>query len=54
MTTTAKAKKTPEFNPHTFLATIGEGRKYLAVPKKTMVFTQGDEANAVSTFKPAK
>jgi CRP/FNR family cyclic AMP-dependent transcriptional regulator len=54
MTTTAKAKKTPEFNPHTFLATIGEGRKYLAVPKKTMVFTQGDEANAVFYIQTGK
>ena len=47
MTPTSKAKKAREFNPHTFLATIGDGRKFLAVPKKDMVFTQGDGADAV-------
>jgi len=40
-------KKNRGFDPHTFLATIGEGRKMLAVPKHQTIYTQGDEADAV-------
>jgi CRP-like cAMP-binding protein len=40
-------KKKREFSPKTFLATIGTGRKVVPVPKKQIVFSQGDEANAV-------
>jgi CRP/FNR family cyclic AMP-dependent transcriptional regulator len=40
-------KKKREFSPKTFLATIGVGRKVVPVPKKQVVFSQGDEANAV-------
>jgi CRP/FNR family cyclic AMP-dependent transcriptional regulator len=40
-------KKKREFSPRTFLATIGVGRKVVPVPKKQIVFSQGDEANAV-------
>jgi CRP/FNR family cyclic AMP-dependent transcriptional regulator len=40
-------KKKREFSPKTFLATIGVGRKVVPVPKKQIVFSQGDEANAV-------
>jgi CRP/FNR family cyclic AMP-dependent transcriptional regulator len=36
-----------EFDPNTFLATIGDGRKILAVQKKQTIFTQGDGADAV-------
>jgi len=36
-----------EFDPNTFLATIGEGRKILAVQKKQTIFTQGEGADAV-------
>src|SRR2546427_13120527 len=36
-----------EFDPKTFLATIGNGRKIVAVPQKRMVFAQGDPADAV-------
>jgi len=36
-----------EFDPSTFLATIGDGRKILAVQKKQTIFTQGDGADAV-------
>ena len=39
-------KKT-EFDPKKFLATIGEGRKIVAFPKKQPIFTQGDAADAV-------
>ena len=48
MSSTAVAnKKNRGFDPHTFLATIGEGRKMLAVPKHQTIYTQGDEADAV-------
>lgn len=40
-------KKSREFDPITFLATIGEGRKSLTIAKKQGVFTQGDAADAV-------
>jgi CRP/FNR family transcriptional regulator, cyclic AMP receptor protein len=54
MTPTVKAKKALAFDPHTFLATIGDGRKFQAVPKKTMVFTQGDGADAVFYIQTGK
>jgi CRP/FNR family cyclic AMP-dependent transcriptional regulator len=41
------AKKNRGFDPGTFLATIGEGRKTVAVSKKRGVFSQGDAADAV-------
>jgi CRP/FNR family cyclic AMP-dependent transcriptional regulator len=40
-------KKGREFDPNTFLATIGEGRKNLVVSKKQGIFVQGDAADAV-------
>jgi len=40
-------KKKREFDPHTFLATIGEGRKLVEVKKKRNIFAQGDLADAV-------
>ena len=47
MSPAALHKKNRAFDPDTFLATIGEGRKMVAVPKKQMIYTQGDEADAV-------
>lgn len=44
-TKTKKAKLA--FDPNTFLATIGQGRRNLAVKKKQGIFTQGDAADAV-------
>ncbi|MBZ5532944.1 MAG: Crp/Fnr family transcriptional regulator [Acidobacteriia bacterium] len=41
------AKKSREFDPNTFLATIGEGRKNLTISKKQAIFAQGDAADAV-------
>jgi CRP/FNR family transcriptional regulator, cyclic AMP receptor protein len=41
------SKKRLGFDPTTFLATIGDGRKSLIVPKKQGIFTQGDAADAV-------
>ena len=40
-------KNNHDFDPKKFLATIGEGRKVVLVPKKQAVFTQGDAADAV-------
>jgi CRP/FNR family transcriptional regulator, cyclic AMP receptor protein len=40
-------KKKRGFDPKKFLATIGEGRKVVAFPKKQIIFTQGDTADAV-------
>ena len=47
-------KKTGSFDPDTFLATIGDGRKILAVPNKQTIFAQGDEANAVFYVQKGK
>ena len=43
----AAAKKEREFDPNIFLATIGDGRKFVAVLKKQRIYTQGDRADAV-------
>jgi CRP-like cAMP-binding protein len=43
-----------EFDPNTFLATIGEGRKLMAVAKKQTIFTQGDGADAVFYIQTGK
>jgi CRP-like cAMP-binding protein len=50
----AVAKKGREFDPNTFLATIGEGRKNLAVPKKQVIYAQGDAADAVFFIRKGK
>src|SRR6478735_7132409 len=47
MSPVAGNKKNREFDPITFLATIGEGRKSLTAAKKQGIFTQGDAADAV-------
>jgi CRP/FNR family transcriptional regulator, cyclic AMP receptor protein len=48
------AKKKRDFNPKKFLATIGEGRKVVAFPKKQIIFTQGDAADAVFYIQAGK
>jgi CRP/FNR family cyclic AMP-dependent transcriptional regulator len=48
------ARKNREFDPSTFLATIGEGRKSLTVPKKQGIFAQGDPADAVFYIQKGK
>jgi CRP/FNR family cyclic AMP-dependent transcriptional regulator len=50
----AKNKKDRAFDPNTFLATIGEGRRMVAVPKKQTIFAQGDEADAVFYVQKGK
>jgi CRP/FNR family transcriptional regulator, cyclic AMP receptor protein len=48
------ARNKRDFDPNTFLATIGEGRKILAVAKKQTVFTQGERADAVFYIQKGK
>jgi CRP-like cAMP-binding protein len=50
----AAAKKRRDFDPHAFLATIGEGRKVVAFPEKQTIFTQGDAADAVFYIQQGK
>jgi CRP/FNR family transcriptional regulator, cyclic AMP receptor protein len=54
MTAASTSKKKREFNPNTFLATIGEGRKNLTFVKKQVIFTQGDAADAVFYIQKGK
>jgi CRP-like cAMP-binding protein len=51
---TAPAKKKYDFDPKKFLATIGEGRKVVAFPRKQTIFAQGDEADAVFYIQEGK
>jgi CRP/FNR family cyclic AMP-dependent transcriptional regulator len=54
MKSSAAVKQNRGFNPNTFLATIGEGRKLVAAPKKQVIFAQGDEADAVFYIQKGK
>ena len=54
MASVAVSKKNRGFNPTTFLATIGEGRKSLTVSKKQGIFAQGDAADAVFYIQQGK
>ena len=49
----AKNRNGRAFDPNTFLATIGDGRR-MAVPKKQTIYTQGDEADAVFYIQKGK
>ena len=40
-------KKKSEFDPKKFLATIGEGRKIMTVPKKHTIYAQGEVSDAI-------
>jgi CRP-like cAMP-binding protein len=48
------AKKKRDFDPHAFLATIGEGRKLVSFQKKQGIFAQGDLADAVFYIQTGK
>ncbi len=48
------AKKRHDFDPHAFLATIGEGRKFILFQKKQGIFAQGDAADAVFYIQNGK
>ena len=50
----AAAKKRREFDPHAFLATIGEGRKSVLFQRKQGIFAQGDAADAVFYIQTGK
>jgi CRP/FNR family cyclic AMP-dependent transcriptional regulator len=50
----AANKKTREFNPRTFLATIGSSRKTSPVTKRQTIFVQGDPADAVFYIQKGK
>jgi CRP/FNR family cyclic AMP-dependent transcriptional regulator len=54
MKSVVAAKKKREFDPDSFLATIGDGRKMLAVPKKQAIFAQGEVADAVFYLQKGK
>ena len=54
MTPVTVAKKNREFDPNTFLATIGDGRKMVTVLKKQTIFAQGDDADAVFYVQKGK
>jgi CRP/FNR family transcriptional regulator, cyclic AMP receptor protein len=54
MSSTEATKRKRGFDPSTFLATIGEGRRTLAVPKKQPIFTQGDRADDVFYIQTGK
>jgi CRP-like cAMP-binding protein len=48
------AKKKRDFDPHDFLATIGEGRKVVVFTAKQTIFAQGDAADAVFYIQKGK
>jgi CRP-like cAMP-binding protein len=54
MAQTVPAKKNRDFDPRTFLATIGDGRRVVAFRKKQTIFAQGDAADAVFYIQEGK
>ncbi len=48
------AKTKRDFDPHTFLATIGEGRQTVLFQKKQKIFAQGDTADEVFYIQTGK
>ena len=50
----ALPKNNRDFDPKKFLATIGEGRKVVAIATKHAVFTQGEAADAVFYIQEGK
>jgi len=54
MKLSAATQKNRGFNPDTFLATIGAGRKLVAVSNKELIFAQGDAADAVFYVQKGK
>ncbi len=54
MKSAAATKKNGGFDPSTFLATIGDGRTIRSVPKRQMIFAQGDGADAVFYVQKGK
>jgi CRP/FNR family cyclic AMP-dependent transcriptional regulator len=54
MSSAAAPKRNRAFDPRTFLATIGEGRKNVTISKKQGIFSQGDTADAVFYIQKGK
>jgi len=54
MTPKAVAKKARQFDPNTFLATIGKGRNSALLLAKQVIFAQGDAADAVFYLQKGK
>jgi len=54
MTPAVATKKRRDFDPEAFLATIGEGRKFVLFPKKQTIFAQGETADAVFRVQTGK
>src|ERR1700722_2621830 len=48
------AKKKLDFNPHTFLSTIGKGRDMLSFEKKNTIFSQGDSTDGLFFIQKGK
>ncbi len=51
---TVATRKQRDFDPHAFLATIGEGRKSVLFRQKQGIFAQGDAADAVFYIQTGK
>lgn len=50
----AVSKNARDYNPHTFLATIGVGRKAMLFPKNQTIFAQGGPADSVFYLQTGK
>ncbi len=50
----APRKTRRRFDPHTFLASVGEGRKIACFRKKRTIFSQGDQADSVFFIQKGK
>jgi len=48
------AKRKPDFNPHTFLSTIGKGRDMVSFQKKKTIFAQGDSRDGLFFVQSGK
>src|ERR1700689_1638763 len=48
------SKKRLEFNPHTFLSSIGTGREMVSFQKKDTIFAQGDSTNGLFFIQKGK
>jgi CRP-like cAMP-binding protein len=47
-------KKTSDFDPLTFLSSIGEGRRMVSFPKKEKIFAQGDDMDGLFFIQTGK
>jgi CRP-like cAMP-binding protein len=48
------AKRKPDFSPHAFLSTIGQGREMLSFGKKRGIFAQGDSTDGLFFIQKGK